>query len=369
MTTDQLHQADAVFEGGGVKGIALLGALSVMEKSWRWENLAGTSAGAIVAAFAATGMSAQEIRRVLDKIDLSKLMDTGWEEKVDWIFSRLSLLRFVPHVGKLREHIFSIIKDYGIYEGNAFMRLVEENLPPGVTTFGDLIYDRTLAKDSPYRYKLRVVASDITANRMLILPQDIQHFGRDPDDLRIAEALRMSMSIPIFFEPWTLQDKKGVKHYIVDGGLLSNFPVWMFDSPVDEQPAWPTFGFDLHDPADTADGHAPLPEDVDKTANLFDFAEGIVSTLASAIDRRYAAKRHWARTIPINNLGISTTKFNLTAKEKDDLGASGVKGAAAFMEKWGAPEEGFAKWKDEYRMDVEDAQREFAKRHGIVLPS
>lgn len=364
MSEASRHPADAVFEGGGVKGVALLGALSVMEETWSWENVAGTSAGAIVAAFTAAGMSAQQVRGVLDSIELTELMDTGWEEKVDWVLSRLFLLKFIPRVGGLTEHVFSILKDFGIYEGDRFIELVEEKLPKDKRTFGDLLYDENLPHDSPYRYKLRVVASDITANRMLILPQHIKHFGRDPDELRIAEALRMSMSIPIFFEPFRLRDKNNVVHYIVDGGILSNYPIWMFDAPIGEEPAWPTFGFDLHSPADKADGHGPFPEHVDPVRNLFHFGQRLWDTLFSAIDRRYIAKRHWARTIPIDDCNIPTTKFDLTDKEKDDLWQSGVSAATAFMKEWGEPEEGFKKWKDKYRSDVESAQRLAAERSG-----
>ena len=75
------------------------------------------------------------------------------------------------------------------------------------------------------------------------------------------------------------------------------------------------------------------------------------------------------RTVPISNLGIPTAKFDLTVTEKNDLWASGVKRAEEFMVKWGATEEGFAKWKDAYRTDVEEAQREFARRYGMGTPA
>ena len=66
----------------------------------------------------------------------------------------------------------------------------------------------------------------------------------DPDELEIAAAVRMSMSIPIFFDPVVYHDprKPHDQRLIVDGGLLSNFPVWLFDTPADHVPRWPTFG-------------------------------------------------------------------------------------------------------------------------------
>ncbi|MCH8940570.1 MAG: patatin-like phospholipase family protein [Chloroflexi bacterium] len=362
MQPDYRHPADAVFEGGGVKGIALLGALSVMEQTWQWRNVAGTSAGAVVAAFTAAGMSAHQVREVLDKIELSELMDEGWEEKVDRVVSRVLFLRHIPKVGKLLEHALSIVKDYGIYEGDRFMQVIDDNLPDGVRTFGDLLYDPDLPRDSPYRYKLRVVASDITANRMLVLPQDIRYFGRDPDDLPIAEALRMSISIPVFFEPWKLRDARGVTHHIVDGGILSNYPIWLFDSPPGVDPLWPTFGFDLFNPAGKADGHLPFPQDVKEIKNVLDAGMSIWETLFSAMDRRYIARRHWARTIAIDSCGIPATKFALSSQEKDRLWDAGVEAARKFMAGWGDPQDGFRRWKAGYRGQVEHAQRVAADR-------
>ena len=245
LTLAQRYKADAVFEGGGVKGIALVGALSEMEKSWQWENVAGTSAGAIVAAFTAAGMSAHDIRGVLDRINLRDLMDEAWEDRLDRLLSLVSIIKFLPKLGELRRHVISLFKDFGIYEGRKFEEIIGQELPKGIETFGDILYDKGAPKDSPYRYKLRVVASDVTSNRMIVLPRDIAHYGEDPDRLSITRALRMSMSIPIFFEPVELKNlNTGRIHHIVDGGILSNYPIWLFDAPVGQDPEWPTFGFD-----------------------------------------------------------------------------------------------------------------------------
>ena len=63
MTEQARLYADAVFEGGGVKGIGLVGAVAVAEeKGYRWMNLAGTSAGAIVDTLIAAGYTAEEMK-------------------------------------------------------------------------------------------------------------------------------------------------------------------------------------------------------------------------------------------------------------------------------------------------------------------
>ena len=85
------------------------------------------------------------------------------------------------------------------------------------------------------KYKLKVIASDITSGRMLVLPDHIADYeDKDGnrftiDEFPLVDAVRMSMSFPFFFDVVTLY-RDGKPHYIVDGGLLSNFPVWLFDS-------------------------------------------------------------------------------------------------------------------------------------------
>ncbi len=75
-----------------------------------------------------------------------------------------------------------------------------------------------------------VIVSDLTAKRLLVLPMEAGVLGVEPDEFDVAQAVRMSMSIPVFFEPvrWDNPDT-GEQHVIVDGGMLSNFPVWLFD--------------------------------------------------------------------------------------------------------------------------------------------
>ena len=176
-------------------------------------------------------------------------------------------------------------------------------------------------------------------------------------DLNIADAVRMSMSIPIFVEPYELKDRNGIIHHIVDGGILSNYPIWMFDAPTGTSPGWPTFGFDLFTRSNAKDANEPFPPRVNEISNIVDFARNIINTMSSAIDRRYIAKRHWARTIKIDDMGISGTNFDLSKSEQDALWKSGVESAEAFMAGWGEPEEGFKRWNARWRGLLEAARQ------------
>ena len=177
--------ADLVFEGGGVKGIGLAGALATLEeRGYRPQNIAGTSAGAITAALLAAGYTAEELREIIVSLDYRQFQDRAWEDKVPLVERSLSLLL-----------------DLGLYEGDRFLAWIRERLEAkGVRTFADLVHDE-FADDPRYRSRLQVIASDVSKHELLVLPRDAKKLGIEPDDLDVALAVRMSMSIPVFFEP------------------------------------------------------------------------------------------------------------------------------------------------------------------------
>ncbi|MGB7622921.1 MAG: patatin-like phospholipase family protein [Terriglobia bacterium] len=357
--------ADAVFEGGGVKGVGLVGALShcELEKGYTWKNVAGTSAGAITAALVASGYTAAEIKAELDGLMREPSPDgtVGYER-----FKDKSLLDQVPLLGP----VMSLGLEKGIYEGEFFEEWLRGLLEKkNKHTFADLINPDHAqdAKDSPYRYRLRVVASDITRRRMLVLPQDIadfEEFDGDPDKLEIARAVRMSMSIPFFFEPVELtcmddrfprtEEEQGEeatrgKHitftarqrrcYIVDGGVLSNFPVDLFDAPPDRTPRWPTFGFKLVAPNDDR------PNRIGGPLTLF---AALFTTMMEAHDQRHMDQETAVRTIKIRTEKVKTTDFDLKPEDSDALYDRGRDGAKQFFECWDAMG-GFSGYVSKYR--------------------
>jgi NTE family protein len=318
---------DAVFEGGGVKGIGLVGVVKTMEdQGYTFENLAGTSAGAIVASLVAAGYNADELKIALESQNFSEFMDKGWEDEI-------------PVVGSLASLVF----EKGIYEGKVLEDWIRGLLAKkGIRTFGDLVMDKN--KNNPqYRYKLQVIASDITSGRMLVLPRDIEQFGIKPDDLEVAHAVRMSMSLPFFFEPVQLKDTKSVVHYIIDGGVLSNYPVWLFDSGTTD-PAWPTFGFRLVDPKENK------PHVVNGPISML---KAMFSTMMEAHDARYIKSANFVRTIPIPTVGVQTTEFNLSDEKKMALYNSGKQSAVQFLETWD-----FEEYKQKFRAQAAPSRTE-----------
>lgn len=328
-------KVDAVFEGGGVKGIGLVGAVSEVEKAgYEFENLAGTSAGAIVAALLAVGYSSSEIRFELERLNYNDFKDEGLLDKLGVIGKGMS-----------------IGFEYGIYEGEYFESWLEGLLrAKGKTLFGDIhIPGQT---EERYKYKLQVVAADITDRRLLILPRDLKDFGFDPDRFSIARAVRMSMSIPLFFEPVRLGDASGREHFIVDGGVLSNYPVWLLDDG-SSNPPWPTFGFKLMEP-NTRQLKEPSRNPI---TNPVSFLKAIVGTMMDAHDKYHVTKTSGDldRTIGISTVvtindrtrEIKTTDFDITGEESIALFQNGVKEGQRFLSAWD-----FDRWKQAYRSTV-----------------
>jgi NTE family protein len=319
----QKTPVDLVFEGGGIKGIGLVGAYKVLEeREYQPACLAGASAGAIVAALVAAQYSAADLKTIMEELDFNDFKDKGWED----------YFPFVPVT-------ISILKDRGIYEGTTFSEWVRGKLADkGVETFEDLIRPGYEEAELKYRYKLQVIVSDLTGKRLLVLPRDAGELGYDnPNDFNVAQAIRMSMSIPFFFEPVKFNHlKTGQEYLIVDGGMLSNFPVWVFDAKNPEEAQRDTFGVRLVEPDPQADIAEKLPQaGTTRRGRLMvvDYIRSLVETMLEAHDRLALRERNFNRTIDIDTLGIRTTEFDLSTERKEELYQSGRKAANEFLDK------------------------------------
>jgi NTE family protein len=286
-------KVDAVFEGGGVRGIAFLGAAEEMEKGgFEWENLAGTSAGSIIAALLSVGYNSQELKEIFLSFPFEKM-----EKKAG--------LNKVPVVGKwLSLNFFNGIYSSEVIESWLNMHLRKK----GILTFADLPEN-----------KLKIIVTDLSQNRVSILPDDLPHYKIDPSSFSIALAVRMSCSIPFFFRPLMLSN-----NVIVDGGVLSNFPIWIFDTP--GSPVRPTFGFRL-----SGTKILTQPKIIE---GPIDLAVALVRTMMDAHDNRYIDSHSAARTIFIKDIHVATTHFNITLDEKLQLIGLGRRAVRDFISKW-----------------------------------
>jgi len=325
--------ADVVLEGGGMRGIAHVGALSVAEaRGYRWQQCAGTSAGALVAALLAAGYTATELYALLSKTDFARFAE-------DRGLKGCPVAQLVRLCGRGGLHTGSALEDFAR----------ELLVARGKCVFGDLIVPGRESEPltSRFRYRLVVIASDITNGRMLRLPQDLPFYGQDPDELDIALAVRMSASIPFFFQPILRRDFAGRLYRVVDGGLLSNFPIGIFD--VAGLPAYPTLGLRLVDTP-------PAPERLTPTRhaeNLWRFGNELLNTMLTAHDRLYLDDHAYVRTIAIPAQGISGMQFKLTPQQIEQLYQSGQRAAEQFFATWD-----FAAYKTTYRAPQPSVNRQ-----------
>jgi NTE family protein len=316
-----ITEADGVFQGGGVKGLALVGGLLEFArgneriKIERWVNVAGTSAGAIVAAFLAAGWTSQELDGLMRKMPYRKFEDWGPGGAI--IGGGLNLLRH-----------------HGLAHGEFFHDWLDEQL--GGKTFADV----KRAADDPTDktgddYRLRLIATDVTNREMLVLPADLEKYRHpgtsdpiDPDATKIADAVRMSMSIPYFFQPVLLERvDTGKLSTIVDGGVLSNFPVWLFDV-YDREPVRPTFGFHLTGGKGVG---GALGHIVDGLGWPVQLGTDIFHTSTEAWDKRFMSHSTVVRTCSISAGDVGTTDFSLDEQRQRELMRSGEAAAAAFL--------------------------------------
>lgn len=266
---------NAVFEGGGIRGIAHVGALTrIQEKGIIFERVAGTSAGSMIAALYAAGYQPHEMKQILTETDFSVFLDDTWSDT------------------------FSLINHYGIYRGDKLYEWLYGLLKRrNVTDF-----DSIRIKD------LKIIASDLTHKELLIY--DKQSYPK----MLVAEAVRRSMAIPLYF-----QARRDGERIVVDGGILSNYPLWVFHGQDSR-----TMGFKLVSRGEKSVPHAPnsLPE----------YLAALLGTMLEGRDKEDQRQIGWAETIHIPTGNVSSTKFALTQDDKDFLYESGYAEATRFLD-------------------------------------
>jgi NTE family protein len=320
-----LKRADLVLSGGGVKGVGLVGAVvALLDAGYEPQRISGTSAGsivgAIVAAAAHTGaMTGAQVKELALQLDYRKFLDPGPVERVPLVGPSLALLR-----------------GSGIYKGDYAREWVRRQLADlGVVTFGDLALDDDELPPEQ-RYRLVVTVADVTTGQLVRLPWDYRRvFGLDPDEQLVADAVRASMSIPFFFRPVSLTSTAGLTSTLVDGGLLSNFPIDSLDRTDGEMPRWPSFGITLL---------PNLPHGNDKVIPALaalrllgapHLLEDVITTVLVGRDQAYL-NQPWvdARAIRVDSTDVGFLDFDISENEVEAQYLKGHEAAERFLADW-----------------------------------
>jgi NTE family protein len=314
---------DLVLEGGGVKGIALVGAVQpLLDAGYRFPRIAGTSAGAIVGALLAALQRREggvdDLEAIARSLDYTKFRDRGIPA------------RLLGPFGFLADPLSLLLED-GAYEGKYLRDWLDGVLRDlGVRTFGDLRTDDPGDDGSVrHRYGLVVLASDLSRHRLAQLPWDYGEYGLDPDEQPVADAVRASASIPYFFEPVELDGPRGTAT-LVDGGLLSNYPIDTFDRRDENPPRWPTIGVRL-DALNLGEDHGPIHP----VRGTVDLGVALVMTSIEASQAEHVLDPcNVARSVYVDTQGVGATDFDLSEEDQERLLDSGRTATRAFLDGW-----------------------------------
>ncbi|HEV7473006.1 MAG TPA: patatin-like phospholipase family protein [Pyrinomonadaceae bacterium] len=309
MPTHDYSYKNLVFEGGGVKGVAYGGVFEVLEQKQitpQIESVAGTSAGAITATMMSLNYSAEEFLKIMTRLDFKK-----FEDGCDLIGP------------------FRLIRRFGWFKGNYFLNLmqsyIERKTGDGRATFRDLV-----EKYADRHFKrLYVFGTNLTQ-------QAVQKFSYETTpEVAVADAVRISMSIPFFFEA-RYYEQNGSNDAYCDGGVLNNYPIDTFDEQHTEvdpdsgqqmlhrTPNQETLGFHFVDPSQPA---SPIN-------SLRSFTGGVIDALLDIQDILLKTNPgDERRSVFINDLGVKFTDFELSDQTKRALIDQGRIATAEYLDK------------------------------------
>jgi NTE family protein len=321
--------ANLVFEGGGIRGIAYGGAIVELEKEGMLapvQRVAGTSAGAITATLMALGYSAKEIADIIYQLKLQKFSDG----------------RFIFLGG-----INRLVKNYGWYKGDKFTRWIEDIIEHKTgnahITFGELHH---LSGKKGFR-DLYITGTSLTRQRAVVFSYETY------PHMRIKDAVRISMSIPLFFKAVLIDSTGNIIHkkdnqregveVMVDGGIIANFPIGLFDSTryTNDQGAEgnvyvfneQTLGVRLDRAEQILYDEHQLQLAPYKIKNFTDYIGAFYTIIIESLNRTNLTEKDYERIIYIDTVNMSPKIRRLSQAQKALLFESGREGVRAFLER------------------------------------
>ncbi len=321
-----------VFEGGGVRGIAYIGAMKLMKQHGALEYISrvgGTSAGAINALIYALGYDLSEQNDILDRTNFAEFKDSS-----SWFISNIRRLT----------------KKFGWYKGDYFASWI-----------GDLIRDKLGKRDATFKDLKDSGLPDLYVIGTNLATRYAEVFSHERHaDMPLATAVRISMSIPLFFASVRYGFRKDV---YVDGGVIRNYPVKLFDRKkyidmkneayavrrikyynnenkifLKEKPGRSPYVYNKQTLGLRLDTHEEIAlfryNELPKgkpIKGFTDYASALFGSLMQVQNNQHLHGDDWQRTIYIDTLDVGTTDFGLTKAEKDGLVNSGNKCAEKYF--------------------------------------
>ena len=338
------HIRNLVFEGGGVKGIAYLGALKELQQQGilqQCSRFCGNSAGSITAWLS-----------TYYKEDLNALEDL--QRKTN--FSQFA----DDSIGVVRD-AHRLLDRYGWHKGDAFYEWAQ-----------DITLKRFGKRNISFRELYEETGLELTLTACNVSKAKTVWFSKDvTPDFFVESALRMSMSIPIYFRgifisdrdvneageiignPGIDKDYEKNRDLFVDGGVLDNYPIQAFDTPIAKanrkggeliedvtnrkNPIYnkSTLGLrvDSSHELQFDRGLAPEGDDFYESKNFFNYLKNLIDLIHSNANKRHLDDYDWHRTVRIDTGTTKSTNFDLTKEEQDALVLAGKQAVIDYLQK------------------------------------
>ncbi len=252
-------KAYAIFDGGGVLGAALAGALKAAErKRVEFVGFGGTSAGSVIATLAAVGYSGQEIEDILVGTEFTSLLNDNGKH-VEAFKSQIGAV-----VGGLEKGLFgklgsvaralgaylgygtlkqTLMERFGVDDGQVLkvflLKKIAAKLPSldeaSDISFASLAAFEAVRSNGRRCFPLKIVASDVSRRQPVVFSKDETLYGSS-----VLDAVRASTCYPFVFQPVD----RNRQCWLVDGGLASNLPAFLFHDE-QQRTRHPVFAFDL----------------------------------------------------------------------------------------------------------------------------
>ena len=280
-----------VIEGGGIKGIAFAGAIKKLDELNILKGITkfiGSSSGAITAGALACRFTTDDINEILINTDFNSFKDDSFCIILD---------------------IYRIVEHYGIYKGDMFYNW-----------YGKILEEKTGNKDITFMDVYKRYGTEITITGTCLNKRCTYYYNyKSHPDMSLRLAVRISMSIPLFFRAIELQGD-----ILVDGGVLNNYPIWYYDKDYDSNIVdidKKVLGLNLM-------SENNLPDDQiyhgdNKIDNMINYITSLVDSMLTQLERLHVKQGYWKRTIPICTFDIKATDFDISNENKEKLIKSG----------------------------------------------
>jgi len=310
-----------VFEGAGIRGIAYSGVIKQLENNGIIDSVkkvGGTSAGAIIALMVSIGYNSNEISDIISNTRFRKFNDGS----------------FIFFGG-----IYRMKSKFGWYKGGNFQKWLEK-----------IIEDKTGDPEITFEELASKGYIDLYITATCLNKQKIIVFSSvDYPKMKIKDAVRISMSIPLYFEAvfidsegkvYKNHDDKDNLDIVVDGGIIGNFPIFLFDSLYTDSlnqivrvPNYKTLGIRIDSDEQIQNDSLSkelVPLEIE---NMADFVAAFYIFVLENLNRNRLIPEDWERTISVSSSGISPRIKRLSNAQKEALIISGEKCTLEFLTK------------------------------------